>query len=668
MAKHQPEKYNPGELNRTRFNLGELSREEADRMAEILGGEIGIEKTDEALQQKYEKLRDTSVSRTYRNKQQPSAGVTAAQAKKPDREISPESGPKKKISISDGKAFTGHYKIKKRHTKKIGYFDRIKIDRIASRPEHRVKTKAAAISSYFSFIMKNRDTINPEFLLEGDRYYYKHIEILVTSLKSLLKQVSPAVFKTYINPFYRDIIKILISWELNELNSSLSSLQKSPHGRDVGDCEQICRLIYTPIFKMGGIDIKYLFAAADRLYKVLLVIYSEDPEEMVNIKNRYLDVRENIRVVFRDVAYTCYPLLLKLTSTKFFYFREFLKQNRDQIDKFLDISRENTLSIPDSIEELDKKQFSLSHLKKKLEKEKEECIEKTRQEENPRNEAEILKSPELLEMLFPESDWKKYGEFPDFYPYFQPLYKFPKGTELIASEDPLQQIIVLAAIIQDLLYGFRSIKILSEHGEIINKTIDRWHMFIDEMIQKNYLKLIVEYCRNIEKGTEYTTSKFGQKLLTDIYWFKRKFILPYMKFKVLYRSDSIPLKSSKFHEEVKGFYRGLHDLMEEFDNSTNRNSVIENYDSPFHFEIKNITSFRLKKILQKDNIAPTNENLIRYSMMIVSFLDFLLNSCNSPYYTLPTEEIPVYRYDPVYQGKPRYSVPLTDTETLLKKY
>ena len=55
MGKSQPERYNPGDLDRTRSNLGELSREEAERMSSILGGEIGIEKTDEALQQKYDR-------------------------------------------------------------------------------------------------------------------------------------------------------------------------------------------------------------------------------------------------------------------------------------------------------------------------------------------------------------------------------------------------------------------------------------------------------------------------------------------------------------------------------------------------------------------------------------------------------------------------------------
>jgi len=50
--------YEPGELDKTRTNLGELSREEAKKMREKLGGEIGYEKTDPTVDQKYKRLRD----------------------------------------------------------------------------------------------------------------------------------------------------------------------------------------------------------------------------------------------------------------------------------------------------------------------------------------------------------------------------------------------------------------------------------------------------------------------------------------------------------------------------------------------------------------------------------------------------------------------------------
>ncbi|MDC7226229.1 MAG: hypothetical protein PQJ61_05650 [Spirochaetales bacterium] len=660
MAKSRPEIYNPGDLDRTRNNLGELSKEEADRMASILGGEVGFEKTDEALKQKYDHLKKVTSSH------RPSGKGSGGGSRKAGEPSAAASSEKKQKPHSD--AYTGHYNRKKTAKTKPGYFDRIKIDRMAARPEHRVKSRSDLFSAYFSFLIKRKDKVNPDFILEGDTFYYSHIENLETKLKSLLKQLNPGTFKLYINPYYRDILKILISWDLKEMSSILSDLQKSPRNREIRDCGRLCFLIYEPIISLSQVDIKHIYAAVDRLYKVLQLLYSEDPEELVNIKNRYLDVKEKIKIVLKDIAFTCYPLLLKLTGTRFHYYREFMNRKRDLILNYLKIDEDSLVIPPENLQELGKKQYSLNHLKQKLEKEREEQLKKMKREELKRDEKEISNALVLLERIFPESGWSRQNEFPDYYPYFHPLFKFPKGTELIPAEDPLQQVVVLASIIQDLLYGFRSISIVSDHKKEIEKTTDKWHLFIDEMIQKNYNKLLIEYCRNIEKGVDYSTSKFGQKLLTDIYWFKRKFILPFMKFKILYKSETIPLKAPKFHEQVSNFYRTLKALMEEFDNSKERQKLISNYSEPFHFEIKNITSYRLGKILAKDNIAPTNENLLRYSLMLVSLLDFLINTEASPFYQRNTEEIPVYRYDPVYQGKPLYSVTLIDTEALLKKY
>ena len=656
MAKSQPEKYNPGELDRTRNNLGSLSREEAKRMAERLGGEVGIEKTDKALQEKYDRIKKESETRAMA-----AAGKYHPRNKKSDRKTAQKE--------KDDNAYSGHYKRKKLNTiAKISYFDRIKIDRIASRPEHRIKSRAAVISSYLSFLVKNRDLVNPEFIIDGDRYFYAHIEILVAKLRKLLKQVDPATYTDYINPFYREILDLLTSWDLRKMNMILAGLQKNPRNRDIRECAELCRLIYFPVFRLGNTDLKFVYGAVERLFKVIQLLKQDDPELLVELKNDYLDIRDKIKTVFKDVSYTCYPLLLKLTSSKFYYYRDLKTKNLKMIFRFLGIDNISVLIPPDDIEVLGKKQFSLKHLQKKIQKEKEEMLKRMSPESTDRDENEIQTTPELLEQLFPESNWKRFTDFPDFFPYFQPLFKFPKGTELIAPEDPLQQVMVLAAIIQELLYGFRSIKIHSESLETINKTLDDWHLFIDDMIQKNYTKLLVEYCRNIEKGTDLSTSKFAQKLLTDMYWLKRRFIFPFIKFRILYKSESVPLKAQKFHELVKRFFTALCSLMDEFDESPDRSRVIENYNSPFRLDIKNITSYRLKKILEAENLAATNENLLRYSLQLVSMLDFLLNSSNSPYYSTNAEELSVYRYDPVFHGKPLYSVTPVDTEAILKRY
>ena len=64
MSKKLPERYNPGELDNTRQNIGSFSREEALRMSDILGGEIGVERTSEDLEQKYRRLEELNRRRS----------------------------------------------------------------------------------------------------------------------------------------------------------------------------------------------------------------------------------------------------------------------------------------------------------------------------------------------------------------------------------------------------------------------------------------------------------------------------------------------------------------------------------------------------------------------------------------------------------------------------
>lgn len=65
MSKRSPQPiFNPGELDRTRKNLGPLSKEESMKMAALLGGKVGIEKEDEGISEKYARLRAQSRRRT----------------------------------------------------------------------------------------------------------------------------------------------------------------------------------------------------------------------------------------------------------------------------------------------------------------------------------------------------------------------------------------------------------------------------------------------------------------------------------------------------------------------------------------------------------------------------------------------------------------------------
>ena len=62
-TKKPPARYEAGQLEKTRKNIGVLEKEEAARMMKVLGGEIGVEKSeeiDDAVLQKMRSVRKTS--------------------------------------------------------------------------------------------------------------------------------------------------------------------------------------------------------------------------------------------------------------------------------------------------------------------------------------------------------------------------------------------------------------------------------------------------------------------------------------------------------------------------------------------------------------------------------------------------------------------------------
>jgi hypothetical protein len=126
------------------------------------------------------------------------------------------------------------------------------------------------------------------------------------------------------------------------------------------------------------------------------------------------------------------------------------------------------------------------------------------------------------------------------------------------------------------------------------------------------------------------------------------------------------IKTMKFHKTVNDLFNRLKEFLDDFD--SRGRPVMENYDKTFYFEITNVTSSRFRHFLDADKIAPVNENLVRYTLMAVSLLDYLVNSPESSAYTNYADGYPLYRFDPVYHDKPLYSVGLLDTEQILKRY
>lgn len=85
--------------------------------------------------------------------------------------------------------------------------------------------------------------------------------------------------------------------------------------------------------------------------------------------------------------------------------------------------------------------------------EKEKTAEEQAAAESPGRQNLILQSLDILEKLFPEAGFTSLAENPDMYPYFQPLYSFPEGFNLLSPQNPLHVTIILLRIIEDFFRG-----------------------------------------------------------------------------------------------------------------------------------------------------------------------------------------------------------------------
>ena len=103
MKKKAKKKYAPGELDKTRKNIGKISEEEAKKMAKKLGGEVGIEQDPDKVKSKYKEMRYRSYGRiiTSKNrKKRRNRGITQTVNKK-DKESSLKKA-KKKEKVKKG--------------------------------------------------------------------------------------------------------------------------------------------------------------------------------------------------------------------------------------------------------------------------------------------------------------------------------------------------------------------------------------------------------------------------------------------------------------------------------------------------------------------------------------------------------------------------------------
>ncbi|MDR2471282.1 MAG: hypothetical protein LBD09_04130 [Treponema sp.] len=695
MAK-QKAVYAPGELAKTRerIGIGHLDLDEAKRMTQILGGEVGYERTDEqeAARGKPQRVRHETVEVNIGGRRPIRRVETAGDDGISSAELK-EYRKKKAKEKKEGPADDPSTPVK------AGYWDRVRMDKYCGQIEFEIKNSGQILVSMLSILSDPPDYVNPAFVNRRMNDYYRRIEQLVTSVRTLLPRNNLKRNERLkkASPFAFAILDTIRYWNIDQISGNLSRIQARPRSAKTTDFAEILRDIYKPLYILEQLDPEaHVKDAFKLLYKVL---YLENPTEA---KNKYQDLIRNALLSFgsirRDIRFQLYPLLMKLLSHCFLPYELFFLERKNRIKAFLQVSERNQISpqmeSAATTEEVEEMAEEAAEAKAEEEHpETKEVFDESRMDE-PLTEEERVKrqvreseskalerSLAALETIFPQAGWDRIGSFPDLYPYFFDVFKFKKGVELIAPTDPLQQVYVLGRVLEELFFGLRYTSfgvIVGPDGnpervdESITRIINNWQKILEASFDKEYLPRLDEYCRLLENTAESRTSNYAKRILNELHWAKRLYFLPYYKFDSIMPPPFQKNVIEALYPEVRSLRRYLSAIAAGIEQGNKRGGAenrspcdgIDNPWDPYVFQVPNPVSRRLDMLLSPRKRH--NASLIFFTLAVTVALDHLLNDENSwAYGDRPGF---LFRSENNEGIRPRFSVEgKIDTELLFKQ-
>ena len=665
MAKKTKTVYAPGELSRVRGKLGDLDAEEAKRMVQILGGEVGYERTDdeEAQRNKPKTRRETVelVVKGRNSSRRPRHRVDSIEFGGEDADaVLPSASESGNKDTADDPSV--HLKT--------SYFERVKMDRYASLPEFDIKTSMQALVSRLAVFSEPIDYVSPLFVTRRLNEYYRYIEQLVNSTQTLLPRnnMKRSERMKKASPFVFSILDNIRYWNIERITADMAKIQSHPRSVKVSECTEILRAVYKPLFILERLNTEtHIKEAFKLLYKVL---YLENPDEA---KTKYQELIRTALSSFirirKNVHYLLYPLLVKLLSDRWLPYEQFFIERRRRILAFLKVNPDDQISIPlDLATQTDN--ANINAVRDDIQKEQAaEKADVVLELEDDQNDPDVLqrkareaaleterkaldKGLATMELLFPKAEWDRLENYPDLYPYFSSIFKLKKGYELIAPGDPMQQIAVLMHILAEFFFALRYVSFGTITGadgnpvrvdDYLGSIINNWLGYISASFEKEYLPRLSEYCQMLEQSSESKNSIYAKRILNELNWAKRLFYLPHYKFDTIGQPPFQKRDIIQIFREIRQLRKCLTAVAAGIEQGNRQGGAenmapcdgIDNPWEPYNFEVPNPISMRLDMLL-----APkkrTNAALIFFCLSVAVVLDYLVNDENSWAYTSSSE-------------------------------
>ena len=646
MADRPEAKWEPGTLDNTRRNIGPIGEDEAKQMMKKLGGEVFVEKSAPI---------DTSNMPKSREYSKRVVGRSAASVASQSAKTTIPAGGKVGFAVKERPTRSGSLP-------ELTSKERALMDRIMMSEDYKIKPNYGIFNFVRKFKKNGQETVRKGFIEYELQKHVDHFQEFITTVKSII-QISPDTYKSKIVSSGEDkfrFLKTVGSWTMRDIKKYLFELQ---------DAEEVTVAMMIPFIKELYRDlIKIYYLGETRISNFFKDIYNDLTKyPKFDLKKAQMLSKTGITewfYLYSQVIKGLYPLLMRMSTTKFDYFQDFFLTQTANILSFLELTKFDLL--------LPSKKGEKQAEQKPQEPSPEE--KKAAEEEQQKKKAEESKKSDivdaglkLLDNLFPEAGFDHLDKMPDMFPYFQPLYQFRDGYNLLDPQNPLQITITLLRITEDIFQGLRNVVFTEENEEDVSQgseklssVLSEWSVYREVLFERQYADQINDFVNNEYSQGDYKSTLFGKKMITSMLWQTKYNFLPYFEFEQLLLEK--PKNDSQYRPLCirAGFLlRFFTTISRNIDAAKGQGTVmgIQNPWDKYKFDIPNVVSKRMDVLLGAKKLtdsAATNANLIKYALMIIAVLDWWINTPSSPAYS--TDSSKIYRINSE-DGAPAFSVP-----------
>ena len=622
----------PGTLDRTRKAIGQLDPGEAEIMSKKLGGEVMYERSDGSSSSgKSSKGTGRLIRQTSSGNSENTSGSDAA------------------ASGQRGNGTRRRQEELATVTPKLSSL----FDKLMMRDEYGIKPNYGLFNFIKYFQQNGHEQVVPEFCTVTLKHHVENLSGFITVIKTLI-QIAPASYKAKIasgNEIKFKFLRMIAGWTMQSVKLAHIELMDLPQPYVVQDLIPYIRAVYKLL-------IQVYYYGENKIPKLIKEIYTdevsypESPQEKLSSLAK--EAITSWLYIQNEIVKKCYPLLMRMCSDTFEEYPDFFKIKVADILKFLGLHKYDLL-LPEKAKAVKTED---SEKKKKTALVPEKGVK----------DQIVMTGIKLLDQLFPQAGFTQLENHPDMYPYFQPLYHFADGFNVLSPENPMQVTVVLIRILEDFFVGCRNIDFkpvstaVSEEKDSISSVMDDWSAYRENVFEKLYCDPLNDLVNQIYSQDDYEDSQFGKKLITSLLWQTQWHFLPNFKFDQLILER--PQDESKYRplflrtDFARSYFTEAVSLCDKVASMRGDVSMISNPWDHYKFDISNEISKRLDTLLGGNNTTATtnanNANLLKYTLCILSVLDWWINNPESPAYS--TNPRRIYRISEE-DGKPKFSVP-----------